>query len=250
VRNARGLSPTPRAVELLPALDAMIGQADLVLGGGRRFDPMTTTREFVIACADYHSLILMPLLARLQKTAPNATLRLVTLDHLVATNGLAGHIDLHIGMPPAIPAGCQSELLLTDDYVCLVRRRRGRAAGEMTLGEYTSALHVRVRVLDRESDPIDHELSRLGLARKIALTVPHFSVAPLAVHRVGYVATTSRRLAETYADLLPLQILKPPVKLPGLPVRMIWHQRTDADPAAGFLRDLVRAAVGSMGSSG
>ena len=61
----------------------------------------------------------------------------------------------------------------------------------MGLREYAAAEHVRVRVLDAARDPIDVALRSHGIARNVALTVPHFSLAPLVVVRTGWVATMS-----------------------------------------------------------
>jgi DNA-binding transcriptional LysR family regulator len=109
----------------------------------------------------------------------------------------------------------------------------------MSLREYREARHVRVQVLDRKRDLIDDNLHRRGITRDIALTVPHFSLAPWAVLQTGYVATVSARLAAVYAEFLPLAVRAPPVAMGARPIEMIWHARTDRDPGAQFFRDLI-----------
>ena len=245
VRSSRGLAATPRARALQPELAAIMGSVGKLLSVPARFNAAVTTREFTLACADYCTAILGPALAELlQARAPLATLRLVPLEQLAGTEGLATNIDLHLGMPPRIPAGCRSAALFQDSFVCMLQKMPGRGgAKRLSLGEYVQALHLRVSVLNSARDAIDVALAKRGLVRKVALTVPHFSMVPLMVERAGYVATLSRRLAETQARRFDVALLEPPLSLGKRPTRMVWHERTEADEGARFFRRLVQEAA-------
>ncbi|RYZ08411.1 MAG: hypothetical protein EOO73_08150 [Myxococcales bacterium] len=59
----------------------------------------------------------------------------------------------------------------------------------------------------------------------------------------GYVATLSRRLAEAQARYYPVAWCEPPISLGQRATRMIWHERTNADPGSRFLRQLVQDAA-------
>jgi DNA-binding transcriptional LysR family regulator len=244
VRSSRGLSATPRARELEPELSAIMASVGRLLNPGASFEAATTTREFTLACADYCTAILGPALAALMHVrAPRATLRLVTLEQLQGTEGLASNVDLHLGMPPRVPSGCRSLALFQDSFVCMVPKGGKRAAKRLSLPQYLQALHVRVSVLNSSRDAMDVALAKRGHARNIALTVPHFSVVPLIVERTGYIATLSRRLAETQARRFDVSLLEPPLQLGKRPTRMVWHERTDVDAGARFFRHLVQEAA-------
>lgn len=244
VRNSRGLSATPRARELEPELSAIMASVGRLLKPRVSFDPATTTREFTLACADYCTAILGPALAELMHArAPLATLRLVTLEQLQGTEGLASNVDLHLGMPPRIPSGCRSSALFQDSFVCMLPKTSKRAAKRLSLPHYLQASHVRVSVLNSSHDAMDVALTKRGYARRIALTVPHFSVVPLIVERTGYIATLSRRLAETQARRFDVALVEPPLQLGKRPTRMVWHERTETDEGARFFRRLVQDAA-------
>ncbi len=252
VRHGRGLAPTPRALSLRPVLADLVKSARAAFSGASTFDPATTTREFSLACSDSYGVVLVPaLVGRLRARAPNALLRVITLDQLARTDGLARDVDLHVGLPPSVPEGCLSAPLLEERFACLVRARPGRRrARRMPLAEFASAFHVRTKVLDGARDPVDAVLAAHGVVRRVAVTVPHLSSVPFVVAELGYVATLSRRLCQVYASLLPLEVLEPPVDVGARWSQLIWHRRTDADPGARFFRALVQevAATGRRGA--
>jgi len=242
VRSARGLVPTPRALALEPRLDQVMRSLRSLVSEREMFDPSTTTREFTLACADYCTAILgARLVGLLRQRAPAARLRFVPLEQLSDTEGLSTSLDLHVGMPPRVPSGCRSATLFEDEFVCMVPAT-GKTPKKMRLNEYLRAAHVRVSVLNSTSDAIDRALSKRLLSRNITLTVPHFSVVPLMVEQGGYIATLSRRLAETQARSFEVALCEPPLSLGKRATRLVWHERSNADPGGKFFRDLVREA--------
>jgi DNA-binding transcriptional LysR family regulator len=243
VRNARGLSPTPRALALQPTLAGIMASVDGLVSSERHFDPSTTTRELTLACADYFSVGLAPRLAQLlEQRAPLARLRLFTLEQLSSSENLATTVDVHVGMPPRIPSGCRSATLFDDRFVCMVRREHRKASPRFTLKDYLAATHVRVSVLGSTQDPIDVALEARGHSRRIALTLPHFSVLASVVELTGYVATLSRRLVALQSRRFDVSLRDPPISLGSRPTRMIWHERTEADEGARFFRQLIKDA--------
>jgi DNA-binding transcriptional LysR family regulator len=246
VRSSRGLTPTPRARELEAGLSSLLGSLEALLGARAVFDPQTTTREFTVACADYGTTILGPALCELLRArAPHATLRFLPLEDLSRTDGLAGDVDLHVGMPPRVPSGCSSAALFEDTFVCLLPKARQAPSKRLSLKAYLAARHVRVSVLGSTKDAVDVALAKRGLARHAVLTVPHFSVVPLLVER-GYVATLSRRLAQAQCRVYDVAWCEPPLSLGRRATRMIWHERTQSDPASRFLREVVRDAAARL----
>jgi DNA-binding transcriptional LysR family regulator len=243
VRSARGLVPTPRALALQPGLEQIMSSLRTLVSERDAFDPATTTREFTLACADYCTAILgAKLVVLLRARAPGARLRFVPLEQLAGADGLSSNIDLHLGMPPRVPNGCRSATLFEDHFVCMLKAD-GKLTKKLKLSEYLQAKHIRVSVLNSTSDAIDRALAKRRVSRDIALTVPHFSVVPMMVEQGGYVATLSRRLAETQAQLFQVKVCEPPFSLGNRSTRMVWHERSEVDPGARFFRDLVREAA-------
>ncbi|KFE62697.1 LysR family transcriptional regulator [Hyalangium minutum] len=245
LREAYGLAPTARGAELLPALRAWLEEARRLVAKAPVFEPRTSTRTFTVACSDAVAVaLLQPVLRLLKKRAPLARLRLQTLDRLLSEDGLArGEVDLLIGIPPVVPPGHEAELVYRDPLECIVRRDHPRVRSKLTLPLYASLPHVELALFGNIDDTIDRALARHGQSREVTVVLPHFSSVPLAVLETDCVATLSSRLARAFAARLPLKVLEPPLALEPLEVRQVWHRRSEADAAVGFLRALVREAA-------
>lgn len=245
VRVPYGLQPTPRAAALLPALSAWVEDARQLLTPSPTFAPEGSTRTFRIACSDAVALtLLQPILRLLHERAPNARLRMLTLDRLVAEDGLArGQVDLLIGMPPVVPSGHDAELVYTDPMECIVRRNHPGVRVRLSLDAFASLPHVDLALFDSVDDTIDRALAKHGLSRTVQIALPHFSSVPLAVMQTNCVATLSSRIARAFAQRMPLRVLRPPLSLEPIEIRQVWHKRSANDPATQFLREIVRNAA-------
>jgi DNA-binding transcriptional LysR family regulator len=247
LRTRHGFVPTPRAQALAPELERVLSGARALLAPAVA-DP---ARVFTIAATDAISIVLMPrLLPALQRSMPRARLRLVTLERVVAGHGLAhGEVDLLIGIPPTLPAGCSGEVIYEDSIACLVRAdhprlvKRGKQAKRLSVELLSELPHVEVALFGEPDDRVDKALARVGRTREISITVPHFSSVPFAVAHSDCIAILGRRVARVFAKSLPLRVLPPPIPLAGLTVQQVWHKRSERDPALLRLRELLRASV-------
>lgn len=242
VRSGAGLVPTPRAEQLAPLLAAALERLQAAVDAPALFDPKASPRCFTLACADPHEVVLVPsLIERMAAKMPHASLRGVTVDYLVAQDGLAsGTVDAWVGDPTSTPPGCLAEELFEDDAVCLVRRDHPFTKARMSPKELASWSHV-VAEPGRERDWLEIALRAEGLAATTVLMLPHFTSAALAVTRTDHVALSPRRLARALVEVLPLRIVEVhALDLPRFTTSLVWHARTDADAAARFFRDLIR----------
>src|SRR5881275_906966 len=60
VRSGRGMVLTPRAEALVGPLHTLLKDVERLLRGGANFDPVTTSRRFVIAAPDFLATLLIP----------------------------------------------------------------------------------------------------------------------------------------------------------------------------------------------
>ena len=123
VRTEKGMQPTPRALEMLPAVQQALKLLEATLSPPQPFDPATSTRRFVIATTDYFELVHYPeLVARIREIAPNVSLEIELIDDQVLQTGLENReVDLVVGLESFhdIPKRLVTEPWVSDELVCL-----------------------------------------------------------------------------------------------------------------------------------
>jgi DNA-binding transcriptional LysR family regulator len=85
---------------------------------------------------------------------------------------------------------------------------------------------------------VDRWLTQQKAHRTVKLQVPHFLSLPLVIAQSDLLVVMASRVAEAYAQALPLTIMPPPVKLPAYDPRLFWHERFHRDPANRWLRGI------------
>ena len=90
---------------------------------------------------------------------------------------------------------------------------------------------------------IEEALERAGIARRIALRVPHFTVVPMVLERTDLILTLPARVARVFERRGKLKSLPPPVPIPPAEVAVHWHERFEADPGNRWLREVDRRSV-------
>jgi DNA-binding transcriptional LysR family regulator len=256
VRRGRGLVPTPFALTLAPRVSEIVQQMAAIVEQDRRFDAASETGEFTIACTDDQEVSDVPRILRLfARRLPRATLRVVTVERLVFSNGLHdGTVEVAIAPSSLVGPGFHQEALYAAEGVLVVRQGNPLVGRRMSREHYQNMAHVDVRVIGDQGigyRAAKEQLARMGLRRRVVMIVPHFWAAALAVSQTDYAAAVPRRFAQAIAKLLPLRLLDFPFPPPRLPLSLIWHDRTHLHPASSFFRQvIVRALRGSASSTG
>jgi DNA-binding transcriptional LysR family regulator len=157
------------------------------------------------------------------------------LEELMAT----GAIDLALSVPDQVSRAMSQKRLFPDDFVCMVRRDHPQIKKALGLERYLAQRHVVVAPGGTPGSVVDTVLAERGLARRIALRVTNFLIAPVVVCQTDFINTMPARLARQLAKTYPLRLLPPPVELPRFDYCMFWHPRLDHDPAQVWLREFV-----------
>jgi DNA-binding transcriptional LysR family regulator len=247
VRTPRGMVPTPRAAALAePVHRALAGLEEAL--GDRRFDPATSDQVFRLAATDYMEFVVFPpLIRRLREIGSRIALHVVPLGETVKAEALArGDVDLALGFFRRPEENLHARNLFDERFVCLVRRDHPAARRRLTLERFVALDHVLVAPGGVARGVVDEQLEHRGLARRVALAIPHFLQVPFIVAETDYVATLAERVAQRFVTLLPLKILTPPLELPGFTVSMLWHARTQHSPAHRWLREQLVEIAGEV----
>jgi DNA-binding transcriptional LysR family regulator len=248
VRSGNQMVATPLADELRPRITRVLEDIGSALNAAATFEPATTQRRFCIGANDYAGLVLLvPLAERVRKLAPRATLEILPCDGertTVLEGALASHeLDLIVADRWSLRGIRSIERILRESFVSVARADHPRLSRRVTLEEFLAEDHALISPRGVVPGVLDHALEALGRTRRVALTVPHYLVAPLIVAHTDLIITLPRRIAESFARAHHLRTFAPPVRVDGFDVVMAFHPRSVAEPPIQWLEGVMRAVA-------
>lgn len=247
VRSGRGMLLTPRALALKAQVHHVVTEARRALEPDRPFVPSELSRTFVVHATDYVLTVLGGAVDRiLRQEAPRVCLRFVpnTPEDPVLLRDQGS--DLAVGIYGELPPEMRNRQLLTDRFVCVVRKGHPASSGRFTLEQFVRLPHVQVAPRGKPGGYLDDVLEERGLTRTVARAVPYFLTALQLVSETDYVLAISERIAKRYEAQLGLRLLELPIKLRPYALSLLWHPRVDGDAAHRFLRDVFLRASKEM----
>ena len=242
VQVGRRMEATDRARDLVERVEAAVVAAEAVWHP-TSFDPGKAVQRFVIATADYVSVLLGPaVIRRMAMAAPGCTVQFVDSTRKLLDLLRAGEVDFAIIPRFAIETLSLDEmpsvLLFRDRFVAVA------AADTPANVDPFAAPHVTFRM---GFDPYAPAVARVIAGHDGDLPLAHhfqqFSVLPLVALESGTTALVQWRLAVRMMRHLPLRIVPSPVPTETIEIRAVWSAVHHADPAHRWFLDLLRAVV-------
>ena len=242
-RSSAGLVPTARARDLAQPVAAALHQIALAMLSQPAFEPGTASVTFKLGLQDYPTLVLLPALVdALEHATPGISLNILAYnDRDTAVDLLdAGAIDVAIGVAPGLmDARILTRPLMRDAFVTVVSADHPAASGPMDLRTYLDLRHVLVSPEGQLHGLVDQTLAQQGKQRKLALTVPQLFAVPAVIARTKMAATILERAAIQAQASHRLVMVPPPLALPDITFHLIWHRRSDSNPAQQWFREFI-----------
>lgn len=247
VRAGRSMVLTPRAEALKPVVHDAIAAAGRVFADDDDFAPERMRREMTLSVTDYVLLVFGGAFDEaVRAEAPGLDLRFIPNAVDDAERLRAGETDLAVGIYGELPPELKTRPLITDRFVCVVRRRHPLVKRRLTLDQFAALEHIQVAPRGRPGGYVDEMLAERGMKRRVARAVPYFQVALELVASSDRVLTVSERIARRLAPALELDIHEPPLPLEPFALSLVWHPRFDADQGHRWLRERLLTVTQSM----
>jgi len=246
VRTRRGLSPTPVAKGMYPAIKRALEALRASLAEASGFDPARSQRHFRVSIP--HPL--GPFYALdLKAAAAIAPGLLLTFDTVSWPIGLEDHlrdgvVDIAIDWLPIELDPFVNKKIFDDRLALLARGDHPSVNAGVTIEDLRNAEFVaphRRRDIEYLPQAL-REFYKLGLPE--ALRVSELLEIPAVVACTDLVGIFPSSMGPLLERRLGLRVLAIPLKLPPLPIYMIWHKARRNDAAHRWLRDLVVAKLG------
>jgi len=240
LRTPAGMVPTPFAEQLAGPVTQALGLLHAALNQRAAFDPRHGERSFAVSMTDIGEIYFLPaLMDLLRERAPGVSLTIHRNTGTVREEMEAGKVDLAIGLLPVLKAGFFQRRLFTQRYVCLMRKGHRLGRKKLGLAEFSRAEHLVVASAGTGHGQVDEILKRKGIARRIALTVPHFVAVGHILQATDLVATVPERFAERMLRPFGLVAVPHPAELPQVAINVFWHAKYHREPGNQWLRGLV-----------
>lgn len=248
VRRGNAMVRTSRGDELVERLSEWMTLTDALMRQGE-FDPAQLERRVRIASTDFGVLsVIEPVTRSLRQTAPGLAFDITPLRKDLATVLAVGESDLAVSGLEHDPARLHSQILFTDTFSCLVRNDHPLThggGGAIELDEFLSHDHIGLTVSDAELDRVSVVLEDRAASRRVAMSLPYFSVAPEVVADTDMVMTIPTRAARHYAARCDLTAIPAPEQLGELNYYLLWHERSHRDPVVTWIRsEMLRVMQG------
>ncbi|HEY3798496.1 MAG TPA: LysR family transcriptional regulator [Caulobacteraceae bacterium] len=250
-RDARGMQPTRRALEIGPSLHTALAQLQSALTPDD-FDPTVSDYRFNIVAGAYACAVLMPsLVALLQAEAPKVRLDLGETPGDLAEQLDAGRVDFMIGSFDSAPERFVRERLLREDLVWTVRVDHPLCRGDVTLEALVGFPHVVVagrreaigwpaiamRGSWEDMGAFEVELAKRGLRRQIGVVAPDTYSAITIVSRSEMAALIPRRFATLAAQSGRIALIRPPYETPPVEISLLFRADRLAEPPIAWMRE-------------
>jgi DNA-binding transcriptional LysR family regulator len=241
VRVPSGITPTPRAHDLVRRARPLVDRLHEGLKAEETFDPSRTASIFSIALSDVGELaFLLRLLNGFRAQAPNCAIRsLVVPPGQLAHQLETGEVDLAVGYYPALTSkNFRQRRLERQRFACLMRDAHPRRTARLKLKEFLALEHAVVRAEGRSQDVLERFLERRHIRRRIVLITPHFLSIPFVIARSDLVAAIPEKVAAYFASLSPdLAVAALPFDTVTFDLKLHWHRRFDKEPRSRWLRE-------------
>jgi len=244
LRSPTGMQPTELADQLYSAFKPALTNVDLAVADAVQFDPAISTRRFRLCLTDLGEIALLPaILQRIGEDAPLVEVEVTPMD-ITQVEGWVGigAVDAAIASTP-LDASLASEVLLHEDYICLLRDDHPLALRGLSLKDFQAARHAVVATTTghRLAEMVMREL---GITQQATVTLPHFAALPHILNRTDLLAVVPRGLAEAFIGRWALTAIPLPFDVPEFDVKIYWQRREREPAALAWFHQMIADAVG------
>src|SRR6185437_4645846 len=242
-RIGHGMQPTARMHALIDPLRESLLRVEGTLSTEQVFNPATTSATFTFAMSDLGEMVFMPkILRHIRSLAPGASVRSVAASAAHIERGLeTGEIDLAVGYFPDLrDKAFMEKHLFFHHFVCLLRANHPITATTLSLAQFLSVEHAVVSGAGRTYEIFERYLKAKKIQRRVALETPHFMSIPFVISQSDLIVTVPHAVGVFGKGVqMNIRIAQPPMRTPGIDLKMHWHRNFQRDPKSRWLREVV-----------
>lgn len=234
--------PTPRALELAPAVADALEKVTLIFDPPQTFNPKVARNTFTIGMSDYIGVNLLPQLMRIiTRQAPGIDIIVKHINYLSNDGILENNdVDIAIGICPKISDKLMLEKLFEDKYICVSCHKNPLLKSPLSAETYAKAEHIVVLYFESRADLYSEQfIEKLGFKRRVVLTVPNALAAIECLPDTHLIAVLPSLIVKRLANTADFISQPAPFPCPPSEIKMAWHPKNKNDPAHRWLRETI-----------
>lgn len=244
VRTSKGLEPTARALEISDKLNAVLTEINHLFDS-KEFNPINVRTKFRIQTHDFISSAHLPILfAEIRSKAPGIIFDIQMITESSYSQLDNGETDLIVSAGLQANSRFIQRRLCAEELVCLLDKNHPalKQWGVDALYQYP---HIKLSVLDERDDPISRYSKKHSLGpRFIGMTTQSLQLQPHIIAGTELIACVPKSVADIGVKLFDLTIKPIPFEIPSLPIKAIWHERSQHNPTHQWIRNTLAESLG------
>lgn len=246
VREGRHMVPTSMGQSLADALPPLLSQMEQILAAPAPFDPSTSKRGFRLVAPDFFSSLLPNLFLDISNQAPGIRVDMVAFSESAIWDMGRGRYDALIA-----PRFRQTDELRgtpIGSWPWTVFGRKGHPAfQDWSIKSWARYPHLQVGLPAPTSHgPIDRVIAELGVTRKVAAAVPHFSMAAPILAQTDLLLSVSSVAMKNASRAYQLETRPLPFEVPRIELMLFLSAVTADQPEIRWFHDCVHAAATTL----
>lgn len=245
VLQGKRMVPTAHAQGIAPIVEKAVADIEALLSASTVFDPATSQRTFRICASDYVTVVLLlPLLAELEKTAPHVRIEIRSPSPEALPALERGEIDFLLTPEQYTAKEHPRQLLFEERHVAVGWKKNPVFRAPLTEEAFFEHGQV-VIALSHAPSFAEEEMGELNRRRRVDIVCSSFLAVPWLLPSTRRLAVMHERLARIMVQKHPLAIAPLPFAFPVMREMVQYHAARESDGGIQWLlkRMLERAAV-------
>lgn len=242
IRTRQGMRPTPKALEIAPAIQSALHLIKTTIEDSQLFNPSESSRQFKIAFGRYGELLLLPQL--LNKV--NASQTLISIKSILdeQETGLdlvmSGAIDFCFDFVQPNNNKLEFCNFSTEELVVIARHNHPRLqCNKISLQQFFDEKHIVMTFGKQRRALLDELMTQNGGSRRIMAELNQYIAAPMVVTQTDGIALVPKNMADFFLASHEIRVMPLPLSLPPIPIYLIWHHSMSRDRGHQWMKKLI-----------
>lgn len=239
------MQPTRHAQDIAPVIDKLLGSIKNDLLVKKHFVPKSYTGVWKIGLTDYAEQLFAPALYdAIKHQSPDSQVSFFNVNRSNYVDIVESEaLDIVIGSIENLNRRFLSELLYTEQHLCLFDPNTVEAGDTMSIEEFVAVEHALVSPDGSLQTQVDKSLYKLGYTRRVGVASRNFLTIRRLLLGRKLLCIVPKRFAEMEMYSHDLQAITSPIEIPDFDIRLLFAKANQYEEKNCWIRQIVTETV-------